>query len=136
MRTVDIRKQIRDLVLAIRPLDDIEKQYIDFFTDWIHSGIEIFRTEKPATPPIHLVSYFLVFSPEKSKVLLVDHKKAELWLPPGGHVEPNEDPKETVSREAKEELGIETEFLFEKPLFETVTKTVGNVIPHTDVYIW
>lgn len=136
MRTVDIRNQIRDLILAIRPLDDIEKQHIDFFTDWIHSGIEIFRTEKPATPPIHLVSYFLVFSPEKSKVLLVDHKKAELWLPPGGHVEPNEDPKETVSREAKEELGIEAEFLFEKPLFVTVTKTVGNVIPHTDVSLW
>src|ERR1700730_4264778 len=101
MKTVNIRNEIRDLVLAIRPLDDIERQHIDFFTDWILSDIEIFRTEKPATPPIHLVSYFLVFSPEKAKVLLVDHKKAELWLPSGGHVEPNEDPKETVFREAK-----------------------------------
>ncbi len=102
----------------------------------IESDIEIFRTEKPASPPIHLVSYFLVFSPEQTKVLLVDHKKAELWLPPGGRVELNEDPKNTVLREAKEELGIEAEFLFEKPLFVTVTKTVGNVIQHTDVSLW
>ncbi len=136
MTAIDIRNEIRNLVLAIRPLDELERQHIDFFTSWIQSGIEIFRTEKPATPPIHLVSYFLVFSSENTKVLLVDHKKAELWLPSGGHVEPNEDPKETVSREAKEELGIEAEFLYEKPLFVTVTKTVGNVVPHTDVSLW
>lgn len=136
MKTIDIRNEIRDLVLGIAPLDEIEKQHIDFFTDWIQSGIEIFRIEKPATPPVHLVSYFLVYSPEKAKVLLVDHKKAELWLPPGGHVEPNEDPKETVLREAQEELGMEAQFLFEKPLFITVTKTVGKGVPHTDVSLW
>lgn len=136
MKTLDIRDRIWDAVSAIRPLDHTERQHIDFALNWIQSGVEIFRTEKPATPPMHLVSYFLVFSPEQSKVLLVDHKKAELWLPPGGHVEPGEDPKETVLREAKEELGIEAEFLFEEPLFLTVTKTVGNVAQHTDVSLW
>lgn len=136
MKTLDIRDRIWDAVSAIRPLDDTERQHIDFVLNWIQSGIEIFRTEKPATPPMHLVSYFLVFSPEQSKVLLVDHKKAELWLPPGGHVEPAEDPKETVLREAKEELGVEAEFLFEEPLFVTVTKTVGNIAQHTDVSLW
>nr|MBA3817113.1 NUDIX hydrolase [Parachlamydiaceae bacterium] len=68
--------------------------------------------------------------------LLVDHKKAELWLPPGGHVDPGEDPKETVIREAKEELGIEAEFLTHEPILLTVTKTVGNVTKHTDVSLW
>lgn len=136
MKAVDIRDGIRDSISAIQPLDDIERQHIDFVLNWIQSGVEIFRIEKPATPPMHLVSYFLVFSPEQSKVLLVDHKKAELWLPPGGHVEPGENPKETVLREAKEELGIEAEFLFEEPLFVTVTQTVGNVIQHTDISLW
>lgn len=131
-----IRNEIRDLVSDIHPFDAIERQHIDFCVDWIQSGVEIFRTEKPAIPPIHLVSYFLVFSPEQSQVLLVDHKKAELWLPPGGHVELNEDPKDTVLREAKEELGIEAKFLFEKPLFLTVTKTAGQVTQHTDVSLW
>lgn len=136
MTSVDIRDRIYDSVSAIRPLDDIERQHIDFVLTWIQLGVEIFRTEKPATPPIHLVSYFLVFSPEESKVLLVDHKKADLWLPPGGHVEVGEDPKETVLREAKEELRIEADFLFEEPLFLTVTQTVGNVTQHTDISLW
>ena len=57
-------------------------------------------------------------------------------MPPGGHVEANEHPRETVKREAKEELGIDSEFLFENLLFVTVTKTVGNVARHTDVSLW
>ena len=136
MRSIDIREKIRRSISAIQPLDNIESQHIHFVLKWMDSGVEIFRTQKPATPPTHLVSYFLVFSPEHSKVLLVDHKKADLWLPPGGHVEPDEHPRETVLREAKEELGIEAEFLFDTPLFVTVTKTVGNVTEHTDVSLW
>jgi 8-oxo-dGTP pyrophosphatase MutT (NUDIX family) len=34
-----------------------------------------------------------------------------LWLPPGGHIEPNEDPIEAVRREVLEETGIEVEVL-------------------------
>ena len=48
----------------------------------------------------------------------------------------DEHPKETVKREAKEELGIEADFLFDEPVFFTVTNTVGNVAPHTDVSFW
>lgn len=129
-------EEICKLASVINPLDELEKLHIDFFLHWIQSGLEIFRVKKPATPPIHLVSYFLVFSPCHSQVLLVDHKKAELWLPSGGHVEPGENPKETVIREAKEELGIKAEFLCDKPLFVTVTKTTGNVLQHTDVSLW
>ncbi|MEU4312510.1 NUDIX domain-containing protein [Nocardia sp. NPDC024068] len=32
--------------------------------------------------------------------------KAGLWLPPGGHVEPDEHPARTACREVAEELGI------------------------------
>jgi 8-oxo-dGTP diphosphatase len=71
-----------------------------------------------------------------NKVLLVDHKKEELWLPAGGHVEPNEHPKETVKREMIEELGVEAEFLLEEAVFLTVTKTVGQTAGHTDVSLW
>ena len=39
-------------------------------------------------------------------VLLHWHKKINLWLPPGGHVEPNEDPVEAVLREIFEETGL------------------------------
>lgn len=136
MSTVNIRSQIHQIVSSMSPLDELEQDHICFVLDWIESGSEIFRIEKPATPETHLVAYFLMVSPEMDQVLLVDHKKAELWLPPGGHVDPGEDPKKTVRREAKEELGIDVEFLFDEPILLTVTKTVGNVVKHTDVSLW
>jgi 8-oxo-dGTP diphosphatase len=135
-KATDIRFQIRQLISSMIALDKLEQDHINFVLHWIDSGCEIFRTQKPATPNTHLVSYFVIASPEIDRVLLVDHKKAELWLPPGGHVEPNENPKETVTREAKEELGIEADFLLDGPLFLTVTETVGNVAKHTDVSLW
>lgn len=136
MNTSTIRSEIQQIVSSIKPLDGLEEQHTEFVLDWIESGAEIFRIEKPATPDTHLVSYFVIASPEMDKILLVDHKKAELWLPAGGHVDPGEDPKETVRREAKEELEIDAEFIFDNPLLLTVTKTVGNVSNHTDVSLW
>jgi len=45
------------------------------------------------------------------KVLLVHHKKLGKWLPFGGHIDDNETPDDALRREAREELGIEIEFL-------------------------
>ncbi|MDP6666883.1 MAG: NUDIX domain-containing protein [Dehalococcoidia bacterium] len=41
--------------------------------------------------------------------LLHWHKKVQEWLPPGGHVEPNEDPVQATLREIREETGFEVE---------------------------
>ena len=68
--------------------------------------------------------------------MLVDHKKALLWLPSGGHVEIDEDPKTTVERECLEELGVRADFWAPDPLFITSTLTVGLTAGHTDVSLW
>lgn len=47
----------------------------------------------------------------KGKVLLVHHKKLELWLPVGGHIDKNETPDGALLREIKEEVGIDAEIL-------------------------
>lgn len=44
---------------------------------------------------------------QDDKVLLIKHKKFGLWLPPGGHLEPDELPSNGALREAKEETGLE-----------------------------
>lgn len=129
-----MRQQIKQLIQNIHPLDDLEKTTIQDCIQWIDSGVEIFRLKKPATPPKHLVSYFLLV--DGDHVLLVDHKKAELWLPSGGHVDNDEHPNETTKRECKEELYIEAEFLLESPLFITETQTVGKTASHVDVSLW
>ena len=40
------------------------------------------------------------------ETLLHWHRGLRMWLPPGGHCEPNEDPVQTALREAREETGI------------------------------
>ena len=47
---------------------------------------------------------------EDGKVLLIDHEKLGMWIPPGGHVEEDEMPHETARRETLEETGIKVEF--------------------------
>lgn len=34
-----------------------------------------------------------------------------MWLPPGGHIEPNEDPVQAVIREVKEETGVDCDIV-------------------------
>lgn len=38
-----------------------------------------------------------------------------MWLPPGGHIEPNEDPAQAVLREVLEETGITVEIVRTRP---------------------
>jgi len=119
---------------SIAPLDSLERETIADVLAWIDSGVELCRVEKPATPAKHLVSYFVVI--DGNYILLVDHINAEKWLPTGGHVELGEHPKDTVIREAFEELKIQTEFIHDKALFLTCTKTVGKTAGHTDISLW
>ncbi|HSE29211.1 MAG TPA: NUDIX domain-containing protein [Candidatus Saccharimonadales bacterium] len=131
-------KEIHDVVLAIEPHDEIEALQKSESLAWINSGENIFRIKKPDIPPKHLVSYFVLVDHEHKSLLLVDHIKAQLWLPSGGHVELNEHPKVTVEREVKEELGIKAVFLknYDRPFFITATKTVGLTAGHVDVSLW
>lgn len=138
MQSNYIRESIRSQIRNIIPLDHLEQEHITDAFQWIDSGEQLFRIEKPDKPPKHLVSYFVLIDSINKSVLLVDHIKAKLWLPTGGHVELNEDPKETVKRECLEELGKEAVFLNsnESPLFITVTETAGLTARHIDVSLW
>lgn len=129
-----MRAAIREEVELIQPLDGLEQHTKLDVLDWIDSGVELCRREKPATPPKHLISYFAVV--DGDHILLVDHINAELWLPPGGHVDPGEHPRDTALREAQEELFLDGEFLKEGPVFVTITETVGKTAGHTDVSLW
>ena len=131
-----MRETILQIISSIKPIDKLEEENINDTISWIESGVEIFRTQKPATPPKHLVSYFVLIDKEKKKILLMDHINAGLWLPSGGHVEPNEHPKATVEREIKEELNLKADFISETPFFITQTITVNIGAGHTDVSLW
>jgi ADP-ribose pyrophosphatase YjhB (NUDIX family) len=52
-----------------------------------------------------------VFVVHEGRVLLHFHPKIGRWLPPGGHVEPNELPDDAAVREVEEETGVRCELV-------------------------
>lgn len=152
MAAADLRLLIADLVAKVAPFDAREAADQADMLDWVASGQQLFRTAKPATPPKHLVVYFVPVDAANKCLLLGDHRKSGLWLPPGGHVEDGEDPRQAVIREAREELGIVADFhpglagetgetgeISEEggqtPFFLTVTPT-NDASSHLDVDLW
>jgi 8-oxo-dGTP diphosphatase len=133
---IELRLLIAKLVEEITPLDDLEESHQFFVKNWITSGADLFRIKKPAFPETHLVSYFVPFDELNKKICLVHHKKANLWIPPGGHVDIDEHPQDTVYREMQEELTEQAICHHEAPFFVTVAKTVNDPLPHTDVSLW
>ncbi|MCT1607089.1 NUDIX domain-containing protein [Nesterenkonia massiliensis] len=47
-----------------------------------------------------------VVSADRSRMLMIFHRGLTLWLPPGGHVDPDEFPGDTALREVWEETGV------------------------------
>ncbi len=129
---------VHRLVAALEPRDDLEAQHQADTLRWLEDTDDVFRRSKPATPDRHLVSYVVMVDPDDGSSLLVDHISAGLWLPPGGHVEPDEHPADTARRELQEELAVDPASLrrLETPAFLTVTRTVGLQPAHTDVSLW
>jgi len=66
-----------------------------------------------ATTRDFAVSAFVVW---RSRVLLHRHRQLGLWLPPGGHVEPDETPDDAAVREVLEEAGLQVELVGERAI--------------------
>jgi 8-oxo-dGTP pyrophosphatase MutT (NUDIX family) len=88
-------------------------------------------------PPEHFTASAVVFSADGNHVLLVLHKKAKLWLQPGGHFEQGD---RTVAgaalREATEESGIAGLAIEPEPIdldVHPVTCSLGVPTRHLDV---
>ena len=134
----DSVRAVHDLVTNIAPFDPLESEHIADTLRWLEATDDVFRRSKPATPDRHLVSYAVLLDRDNFDVLLVDHVNSGLFLPPGGHIEPDEHPAAAARRECSEELGIEGSLAGGgvDPAFATVTTTIGLDAGHTDVSLW
>jgi ADP-ribose pyrophosphatase YjhB (NUDIX family) len=56
----------------------------------------------------HLTTTGYVVNKNRTKLLMIHHKKLNKWLPPGGHLEANEVPHEGAIREVLEETGVQS----------------------------
>ena len=80
----------------------------------------------------HLTGSALIITEELPKrILLVHHKKFNVWLQPGGHVERDENPLAAAVRETKEETGIDISFLLKQ------VKSIGetSILPLPDFFL-
>ncbi len=86
----------------------------------------------------HICVYFLPIDSESRKVFMILHKKAGMWLSPGGHVDAGETLLQALNREMGEELGTKNaSSVDQKPFLLTMTPIDNIVQPcklHFDVW--
>ncbi|MEY9956761.1 NUDIX domain-containing protein [Streptacidiphilus sp. MAP5-52] len=134
-----LRQQLLGILDQIEPLDELEAQHLAEALAWATSGASLYRTEG-GDPDPHLVSYFVpvVTGQDRGpRLLLGQHRKARLLLPPGGHVE-HETPWAAVEREAMEELrlaAVAHPAVGRRPLFVTLTQVTAPPY-HRDLSLW
>lgn len=72
----------------------------------------------------HFTSTGLVL--HEDTILLIEHVKLGWWMPPGGHIDPNEDPAQAVIREVHEETGLSCEIVSDEH-FHYTSGTVNTI---------
>lgn len=127
------RESYIEQLRRIKPLDEHEEKDIAETMYWLKSAGHI---HKPDNMKQHLGVLTQVLSPDRESVYLINHKKAQMWLPPGGHVDKDVLLQEAVKSEVREELNTEAVFIDENCFFHTRTLTQGSNAGHIDVTYW
>jgi 8-oxo-dGTP pyrophosphatase MutT (NUDIX family) len=86
---------------ALEPVDDRERDAVAAFR------AALARLDRPfdeEADPTHVTASAMVVGAQG--VLLHKHKRLGLWIQPGGHIEPGEEPADAALREATEETGL------------------------------
>ena len=121
-----MRALIRDSIRARTPVDERERRSIGAFIDHFDRLAEPFSEH---ADPVHVTGSAIVVS-ERGVVLHL-HKRMNLWLQPGGHIEPGETPWDAARREAEEETGLAVEFA---PGPAGATAAPNPPLAHVDVH--
>lgn len=106
------RKRLRTQIERITPVDDREASAIDATLERLASPGDPFSEAEDVH---HLTASAFVIS--SRGVILHRHKVLGIWLQPGGHVEPLEQPEDAALRETLEETGLVARHLDAVTLF-------------------
>lgn len=102
-RVPDSSQTIRASVLARRPVDARERDAIASFVRLFDALDQPFSEQ---ANKVHVTASAILVSDDRRRVVLHLHKKMNMWLQPGGHIEHGETPWEGALREAAEETGL------------------------------
>lgn len=112
----DLTGQLRTIIEQTPCQSDVRPRFLARFAEGAMT-----RSENPIS---HLSTYFAAHDPDRRLVFLGHHKKSGLWLFNGGHLEPDERPRQAVFREAREEWGME---LSESDVGEPALLTIAEI---------
>lgn len=130
----EIRESYIQAIASIDPFDEIESKDIAETLQWLRTAASV---NKPQNAEEHLGVFAVVLSPDLQHTFLLHHRKAGLWLPPGGHVDAGLTFQEAAMQEVREELSMHTPNLIaDNPVFLTRTLTQGLNAGHIDVTVW
>jgi 8-oxo-dGTP pyrophosphatase MutT (NUDIX family) len=105
VRSDTAREALRRAVAARRPVDARERDsiaaFLTTFDALIEAGTDLFDEQ---ASPTHVTASAIVTS--EAGVVLHLHKRLAMWLQPGGHIDPGEQPWQAALRETKEETGL------------------------------
>jgi len=79
-----------------------ESERVRRFRRLLEGPEALLRTGRPG----HITASALVLDPERTKALLVRHRKLGIWLQPGGHVDGSRHWEQAARRELREETGL------------------------------
>lgn len=123
-----------DEISAIYPLPGVDPATVKKY-----EALRIGQTThtKGEGNPHHYCAFFLPYDQARGEIYLGHHKKANDWIPPGGHLEPGETPSQAAIREMQEELGVVISQAELEP-FALSVKSIGRpeqgCVAHYDVW--
>lgn len=109
-----------DFFRAHTPVDERESESIAQFLEVVPALEDPCNEERGL---VHVTASAIVVSDAGDKVALHLHKRLNLWLQPGGHIDAGETPAEAALRESEEETGLPVRHERE-----------GGVLFHLDVH--
>lgn len=95
--------QLKKEIIKLRKSPFVDQKILQKFLDRINDNLGLTREENSTS---HFCSFFLPINIPTRSVYLGNHIKARGWIPPGGHIQLNESPVDTVKREFFEELKV------------------------------
>jgi 8-oxo-dGTP pyrophosphatase MutT (NUDIX family) len=104
-RVIDRRADLLRLLTGYRAGDEAEERSRLAVLDLVAAAHDPF--DRRSYAPGHVTASGWVIHPEGDRILLIHHAKLDIWVQPGGHVDPDDDDLVAAARrEIAEETGL------------------------------